>query len=145
MKSCRTYAPHLILMMHRIVMSCAIVECDTTHATSQIAHLHFRNRRRVCTCTPLTSTVNVVCMVFLSFVLCPLSFCLSPFPIVLRERIYLFFRSSVPLVGLAYSEFQYVSNREKQRKAAQTRLARQQARAFMGVREPREESKVVLF
>ncbi|CAB1110484.1 unnamed protein product [Ectocarpus sp. CCAP 1310/34] len=41
-------------------------------------------------------------------------------------------RLSVPLLGLAYPEFQYVSNRERQRKAAQTRLARQQARVFMG-------------
>ncbi|CAM9100993.1 unnamed protein product [Ectocarpus sp. 6 AP-2014] len=39
---------------------------------------------------------------------------------------------SVPLLGLAYPEFQYVWNRERQRKAAQTRLARQQARVFMG-------------
>lgn len=42
-------------------------------------------------------------------------------------------RSSVPLLGLAYSEFQYVLHRERQRKAAQTRLARHQARVFMGV------------
>lgn len=42
-------------------------------------------------------------------------------------------RLSVPLLGLAYREFQYVLNRERQRKAAQTRLARRQARKFMGV------------
>eukprot|EP00903_Cladosiphon_okamuranus_P019919 g18306.t1 len=43
--------------------------------------------------------------------------------------------SVVPLFGLAYPEFQYVLNREKQRKAAQTRLARQQARVYMGREE----------
>eukprot|EP00752_Nemacystus_decipiens_P010040 g8953.t1 len=50
--------------------------------------------------------------------------------------------SSVPLIGLVYPEFQYVLNREKQRKAAQTRLARQQARFFMGREEflPTHES-----
>ncbi|CAM9162341.1 unnamed protein product [Pylaiella littoralis] len=42
---------------------------------------------------------------------------------------------SVPLLGLAYPEFQYVANRERQRKAAQTRLARRQARVFMGREE----------
>lgn len=43
-------------------------------------------------------------------------------------------RLSVPLLGLAYPEFQYVLNRERQRKVAQTRLARRQARVFLGVR-----------
>lgn len=43
-------------------------------------------------------------------------------------------RLSIPLHGLAYPEFQYVGRREKQRKMRLGRLARQQAREFMGVR-----------
>ncbi|CAM9680455.1 unnamed protein product, partial [Laminaria digitata] len=43
--------------------------------------------------------------------------------------------TSAPFLGQAYPEFQYVLNRERQRKAAQARLARRQARTFMGREE----------
>lgn len=42
---------------------------------------------------------------------------------------------SIPLHGLAYPEFHYVGRREKQRKMRLGRLARQQAREFMGREE----------
>lgn len=42
----------------------------------------------------------------------------------------------MPLSGLAYPELAYIDKREKQRKALQVRLARRQARKFMGVSKP---------